>query len=79
MDWKLCRHNHRHHAKYDSLISDVLEMMEMNNILIQDCEKTSWIDLYLQNDTGDDSDLQILCSSTHISMIDWCEEEYNLW
>ena len=24
-DWKLCRHNHRHHIKYDSLISDTWE------------------------------------------------------
>ena len=38
-----------------------------------------WIDLYPQDNTGDDSYLQFLCSSHHICMIDCCDEEYNFW
>ena len=48
-DRKLCRYNNGHHVKYDSLISDVVEMMEMKemkDIPIQDYVKTRWIDLY---------------------------------
>ena len=78
-DWKLCRHNHGHHGKDDSLISDIVEIMEMKDILIQDYIKTRWIDLYPQDDTGDDSDLQLLHSSHQICMIDWCDEENNFW
>ena len=51
----------------------------MNDILIYDYIKTRWIDLYPQDDTGDASDLQLLCSSLHIFMIDWCDEEFNFW
>ena len=78
-DWKLCRHNHRHHGKYDSLIFDIVEMMEMYDIPIHDYIKARWIDLYPHDDTGDDSDLHLLCSSHHICKIDWCDEEYNFW
>ena len=38
-----------------------------------------WIDLYPQNDAGDESDLQLLCSTHHICMINWYDEEYNFW
>ena len=75
MDWKLCRQNHRHHGKADSLISHILEMKEMNDIPIHNYIKTRCIYLYPQDDTGDDSDLQLLCSSLHICMIDWCDGE----
>ena len=51
----------------------------MKDILIQDFGKTRWIDLYPQDDTEDNSDLQLLCSSHHICMIDWCDDEYNFW
>ena len=53
-DWKLCCHNHGHNGKADSLISNIVEMKE---IIIHDKIKTSWIDLYPQDDTGDGSDL----------------------
>ena len=76
-DWKQCRHNHGHHCKVDSLIFNIVEMMELKDILIQDYIKTRWIDLYSQDGTGDDSELQLLCSSHHICMIDWFDEEYN--
>ena len=75
-DWKLCRHNHEHHDKEDSLISDIVKMKEVNDVLIPYYIKTGWIDLYSQDETRDDSDHQLLCSSNHISMIDWCDEEY---
>ena len=42
-------------------ISDTVETKEMDDISVHDQIKTNWIDLYLQYDTGDDSDLQILC------------------
>ena len=51
----------------------------MKNILIHDYIKARFIDLNPQDDTGDDSDLHLLCSSHHISMIDWCDEEYNFF
>ena len=51
----------------------------MNDIPIHDYIKTRWIDIYPQDDTGDDSDLQLLCSSHHIYMIDWCDVEYKFW
>ena len=58
-DWKLHWHNHVHHGKYDTLISDILEMMEMKEIHIHDYVKTSGIDLYSQDDMGDNSDIQL--------------------
>ena len=70
-DWKLCRHNHGHHGTASSLISEIVEMKEMNDISIHDCIKTRWTDLYPQDDTEDDSDLHLLYSSLHICMIDW--------
>ena len=69
-DWKLCSHNKGCPGKADSVISDIVEMKEMDDISI-DCHiKTRWVDLYPQNDTRDDSDLQLLCFSLHICMID---------
>ena len=56
-NWKLCRHNNGHHGENDGSISDIVEMIEVNNVPIQDYIKTRWIDLYPQGDTGDDSDL----------------------
>ena len=53
--------------------------MKIKDILIHDNIKTSWIDLCPQDETGDDSDLQLLSSSHIICMVDWCEEEYNFW
>ena len=76
-DWKLYRHKRRHHCKADCLISDIVEMKEMNVIPIHDYIKRKWIDLYTQDDTGDDSDLQLLCSILCICMIDWCDDELN--
>ena len=38
--------NHGYHDKDDRSISDIVEMMEMENIAIQDYVKTRWIDLY---------------------------------
>ena len=78
-DWKLCRHNHGHHGKYDNSISDIVDMMEMNDIPIHYYKKTRGVDLCPQDDTGDDSDLHLLCSSLHICMIDWCDEKFNFW
>ena len=51
--------------------------MEMYKIPFHDYIKINWIDLYPQNDTGYNSDLQLLCSTCHICMIDWCDEEYD--
>ena len=48
----------------------------MNDIPIHDYIKTRWIDIYPQDDTRDDSDLQLLCSSLLIFLIDWCDEEF---
>ena len=31
-NWKLCGHNHGHHANYESFISDISKMMEMRDI-----------------------------------------------
>ena len=74
-----CSHNHGYHGKVDSLISDIVEKKEMKDILFHDYIETRWIDLYPQDDTGFDSDLQLLCSCLYICMIDWCDEEYNFW
>ena len=54
-------------------------MMEMKDIPNHDYIKARWIDLYPQNDTVNDSDLQLLCFSCCICMIDWCDEKYNFW
>ena len=53
----MCRHNHEHHGKEDSLISDIVVIEKMDEIVVHDCIKTKWIYLYPQDDTGDDSDL----------------------
>ena len=55
----------------DSLISDIEEMKKMKDIPIHDYTKKRCIDLYPQNNTGNDSDLQVLCSNLHTCMIDW--------
>ena len=60
-------------------MSDTVVMEKKNEIVVHDKIKKNWIDLYPQDDTGDDSDLQLLCSSLHICMIDWCDEEFNFW
>ena len=52
-----------------------MKMMEMKDILIEHYLKTRWIDLYPQDDIGVASDLQLLCSSCHICMIERCDEE----
>ena len=72
--WKLCRHNHKHGSKADSLISDIVVMEKKDEIVVHDHIETKQIDLYLQDDTGDDSDLQLFCSTLHICMIDWYEK-----
>ena len=46
---------------------------------IHDDIKTRWTYLYPQYVTGDDSDLQLLCFSLHIPMIDCCVKEFNIW
>ena len=74
-NWNTVQAQPGHHSKDDSLFFDIVEMKEMYDILIQDYIKVRWIDFYPQDDTGDDSDLQIL-SSHCIGMIDWCDEEY---
>ena len=52
--------------------------MEMKDEIVgHDYIKTKWIDLYPQDDTEDNSNLQVLCSSLHICMIGWCDEKYN--
>ena len=57
--WKLCRHHHGHHGKVGSLIADIVEMKEMKDIPIHTYIETRWIDLYPQDDTVDDSGLQL--------------------
>ena len=57
-DWKLCRHNHEHHGKTDNSTFDIMEMKELDDFLMYDHIKKWWIDLYPQDDTGDDSGLQ---------------------
>ena len=76
-DWKLLKHNHGHHDKADSLIMDIIVMEKKDKVAVHDHIKTRWIDLYAQDDTRDDSDHHILCSSLCICMIDWCKKEYN--
>ena len=71
----MCRHNCGHHGKAEYSISDIVDMMKMKDIPIPDYIKTRWIDIYPQDDVGDDSGLQLLCSSLNICMIDWCDEE----
>ena len=73
----MCRYNYGHHGKADSSISDIVDMMEMKDIPINDYTKARWTDLYSQDDTEDASDLQLLCSSHHICLINWCDEEYD--
>ena len=51
-DQKLCRHNNGHHGKGDSLIFEIVEIKEMNDVSIHDCMKMRWIDLYPQEHWG---------------------------
>ena len=57
------------------VIFDIVEMREMDDILVQECMKTRWMDLYPQDDTGNDSDLQLLWSSLHVCMNNWCDDK----
>ena len=75
-DWKLCRYNHGHHDNVDSLISVTVIMKKKDEI---DHIKKRWVDLYLQNDTRDDLIPQLSCSSLHINMIFWCDDEFSFW
>ena len=56
-DWKLCRCNHGHQGKVDTFIANIVEMKEIDNIAVHDHTKTRCINLYPQDDTGDDSDV----------------------
>ena len=51
----------------------------MYDIPSKDYIKARWMDLYPQDDTGDDSNLQLSCSNCHICMIDWCDKENIFW
>ena len=44
--------------------------MEINDIPIHNYIKTRLVN---------GSDLQLLCSSLHSCVIDWCDKEYNFW
>ena len=52
--------------------------MKIGEIPVHSCIKTKLTELP-QEDTGDDSELQLLCFSHCICMIDWCDEEYHVW
>ena len=51
----------------------------MNDIPIHDYITIWWIDLFPHDDTGDNSDLLLLCSSLHICVFDWCNEDFSFW
>ena len=77
-DWKLCRHNR------GIMLNMTFNFLYFGNVGNETHSnsrlcKARWIHPYPKDDTGDDSDLQLLCSSCHICMIDWCGEEYNYW
>ena len=57
----------------------IMEIKKINDISDQGCIMIRWIDLYPHDSIGDNSDFQLLCSSLHICMVDWCDEEYNFW
>ena len=76
-DWKLCRHNHGHHDKADSSISETVIRKKKVEIAVHDCIKARWINFYPQDGTGDDSDFQLLYSILCICMIDRCDEQLN--
>ena len=52
-------------------------MKEMDEIVVHDHIKERYIDHYPPNITRDDSVLQLLFSSLHIYMIDYCDEEFD--
>ena len=54
-------------------------MKKIDAIMVHDYVKTRWIDWYQQHDTGDDSDLQLLCSSILMCMVDWCDDKYDFF
>ena len=65
-DSKLCRHIHGHHGQAATSISVIVQMKVTGEIAVHDHIKTRCIDL---NHTGDDSDLQFLCSSVTKKLI----------
>ena len=54
-------------------------MKKFDDIGVNDHIRIKWIDLYPQDDTGDDEGLQLLFPSLHICMVDWFNEEFNFW
>ena len=52
-DLNLFRHNHGHHGKADSSISDIVVMEKKDEIVVHDYIKTRWINHYPEDDTGD--------------------------
>ena len=57
-NWKLLRHNQRHHGKGDISTSNIVNMKKIDDIAKEDI-KTRWIDLYLQDGIEDDSNDQL--------------------
>ena len=60
-----------HYGQPDTFISDFVEMKETYDIVVHNHIKIRWIDFYPPNDIGDDSDLQLLCSTLQICIVDW--------